>query len=648
MIDIGTSKYLPALVFAAFFFFIDTPAVFEANTIDGRQAVIMFDEKVDNELLEHYSESIEYIFQEIPAASITVTDVQKKALEMSPDVASITYDMPVKSSAQSVPYGYKMVGAQNLVPATLTGANVKIGVLDSGVDTSHPDLQKRIAGGACMMTIINKNGCPDSYNDDYGHGTHVAGIIAANNNTFGTIGVAPSSTLYAIKVLDEYGLGTTSTMIAGVEWAMKQKMDILNVSITTPVNEIALQEVMQKAYNSGMLIVAAAGNTGAPVSGSTSSVEYPAKFESVIAVSSIDQYKKVDPLSSLGKEVELTAPGVKIYSTYPLSIHASGYQYLSGTSMAAPYVTGLAALYKEKYPEMTNIQIRSLLQKNAVDLGAAGRDTYFGFGLVQVDENPINHEIAIPYTTDTKGKVIFDTSNLSARFGTFNVYRGETLVGKNETGDEWIDYASQGTVTYYFHPVVNGVEDEVSFITLKAIIGEPKISDLRATKWYDRYMVYLYHEGIMTGFSDGTARPEAGITRGEASVLIGQSLGLDGTARDTTFKDVTANVSSSGYVQSLLDAGIVSGFSDGTFRPGKPVTRSEMAILIARAYEIAPVESGTMKDVTVRVTGYPYINGIVAANIAGGYGDGTFRPSAHMNRAEFSAFLARAINQEIH
>ncbi len=631
------------LFFIAIFLFFYTPSSSEANTADGRQAVIMFEKRVDSELLEQYSESIDYIFQEIPAASITITDTQKKALQMAPDVESIAYDTPVQSSAQTIPYGYEKVGMKNLLPASLSGAGVKIGVLDSGIDSRHPDLQKRVVGGICLMTIVDPAGCPNSYNDDSGHGTHVAGIIAANNNTFGTVGVAPSSSLYAIKVLNELGYGTTSTMIAGVEWAMRQKVDILNVSITTPIYETALETIMKKAYDSGILIVGAAGNTGPPVSGSDSSVEYPAKFDSVIAVSSIDQNDKIDPLSSLGKEVELTAPGVKVYSTYP----DSDYTTSSGTSMAAPYVSGIAALYKEKYPEMTNVQIRALLQKNAKDLGAAGRDSYFGYGLVQVDKNPINHGIELPYTTDNKGKLTVDTSDLTAKFGAYNVYRGDTLIGKSETADEWTDYASAGTVAYYFHPVVNGVEDEVLFTTLKATTTAPKISDLRSTKWYDRYITYLYHEAVMTGFEDGTIRPETNITRGEAAILIGQSLGLNGTQRATTFKDVTVNVSSSGYIQSLADAGITNGFGDGTFRPAQLVTRAEMAILISKAYQIETAAKSELKDITANIAGYEYINGVTAAGIAGGYEDGTFRPHTHMNRAQFATFLARVLNKEL-
>lgn len=608
----------------------------------GKQAVVLFEEAVDAPMLFDESTSVEHVFSEIPAASVVVTPEQKQQLEQTPGVASVTYDTPVQSSAQTVTYGYEKVGMRSLTPSTLTGAGVKIGILDSGIDASHPDLVRRVVGGECLMTIIKTNGCPDGYMDDSGHGTHVAGIIAANNNTFGTVGVAPASSLYAIKVLDGNGMGSTSTLIAGIEWAIRQKLDMINISITAPVYEPALEKVLQKAYDSGMLIVAAAGNTGPPSSSLGSSVEYPAKFASVIAVSSIDANDNMDPLSSTGPEVEFSAPGVKIYSLYP----GADFTTASGTSMAAPFVTGVAALYKQKYPDMTNKQIRALLQKNAKDLGTAGRDAKYGYGLVHVDQNTID-QLSVPAASDGSGKVTIDTSELAGRYESFNIYRGDVLVTKNSTGTEWTDYASAGTVSYTFRPVVNGKESAVLFRTMKVKVSAPVIRDLNAQKWYDRYMMYVNHAGYMDGFPDGTFRPETAITRGEAAILIGKALGLNGTQRDTSFSDVSEKTVSSGYVQSLMEAGITSGFPDGTFRPAKTVTRAEMAIMMSRAFNIATAASSTLTDVSEAVTGYEHINGVVAAGIAFGYEDNTFRPYTNMNRAQFAAFLSRALNEEL-
>ncbi|KMY56295.1 hypothetical protein AC623_18320 [Bacillus sp. FJAT-27231] len=635
------------LLFTALLFLHIFPANADANALVKKRAIVLFNEEVDRQLLQKYTEDVNYIFDELPAAAVEITDVQKKRLEAQPTIHSIKYDKPMQKSEQRIEWGYKAVGADKRVPSTLTGKGVKVGILDSGIDTKHPDLQ--VAGGACMMTILRIDGCKNSYNDDNGHGTHVAGIIAAKNNSIGVVGVAPNAQIYSIKVLDKLGDGTTSTMMAGVEWAIKNKMDIINISITSPYEDDYLHRMIQRAYDSGVLVVAAAGNEGEPLTGEPSSVQYPAKFPEVIAVSSVDANKGHGSLASIGKEVELTAPGEKIYSTYPTTIKTSepvGYRTLSGTSMASPYVVGLAALYKEKYPEMSNKRIRMLLQKNAIDLGASGRDDFYGYGLAQVDQNPTDPAFSLPYSTDGKGKVTIDTSDAAAKFTAYNVYRFDTLITKGAKASEMVDYATNGTVQYYFHPVVNGKESP-NFVSLKVGNPAPALKDVSLDKWYNRFVVYLYHEGIMKGYPNGEIRPERSISRSEAAILLGTSLGLDGTKRNTRFKDVTAAVGSSGYVESLAQAKVISGYPDGTFRPNEPVSRAEMAILIAKAYHIAGQSTGPFKDISSRVTGYEYINGLAAKNIINGFEDRTFRPSTAINRAGFSAFLAKAMNEQL-
>lgn len=635
------------LLFAALLFIHIFPADAEANMIAKKRAIILFNEEVDRQLLEKYTEDVKYVFDELPAATVEVTEAQKKLLEFHPDVHSIAYDQPVQKSDQRVEWGYKAVEADQRVPGTLTGKGVKVGILDSGIDTKHPDLQ--VAGGACMMTVLRIDGCPNSYNDDNGHGTHVAGIIAAKNNAIGVVGIAPNAQIYSVKVLDKLGDGTTSTMMAGVEWAIKNKMDIINISITSPYEDNYLRRMIQRAYDSGILVVAAAGNEGKPLTGESSSVQYPAKFPEVVAVSSVDAKKGHGPLASIGKEVELAAPGERIYSTYPTTMKTkepTGYKTLSGTSMASPYVVGLAALYKEKYPEMTNKHIRLLLQKNALDLGAVGKDDFYGYGLARTDKNPVDPEVALSYSTDGKGKITINTSEAAAKYNTFNVYRFDSLIAKEATAGEIADYATKGTVSYYLHPIVNGKES-ANFVSLKAENPAPALQDVVLDKWYNRFITYLHHEGIMKGYSNGEIRPERSIMRSEAAILLGGALGLDGTKRPTRFKDVTAAVGSSGYVESLAEKKIISGFPDGTFRPNEPVTRAEMAILIAKAYQVAGQPTGPFTDNSVKVTGYQYINGLAAANIVNGFEDGTFRPHTAINRAEFAAFLAKAINDQL-
>lgn len=628
-------------LFALCVFIYSSPAIAEANTIDQQRVIVSFHNEVDRQLLNNYADKVVHVFDELPSAVVEVTDVQKKMLQVHPAVESVEVDKPIEKSAQATPWGYKAIKADQRVPSTLSGKGVKIGVLDSGVDIDHPDL--RIAGGACMLTIAWSDGCVDSYEDTNGHGTHVTGIVAAQNNSIGTVGVAPNAEIYAIKVLNEYGDGTTATMMAGVEWAIKQDLDIINISVTTEYRDSNLERMIKRAYENGILIVAAAGNWGMNRTTGTSTVDYPAKFDEVIAVGSINEHRMRANLSSVGPEVELAAPGEEIYST----ILSGKYGYLSGTSMAAPYVTGMAALYKERYPEMTNQQLRELLQKNALDLGEIGRDKYYGFGLVQSDRNPLSHNVTIPYETNGEGEVKLNMEQAASAFQTYNVYRFDSLIAKEKTASEVIDYASSGTLYYYVYPVVNGKESS-DFVSVKVENSDgPLLKDVPLKKWYNRFITFLHHKNVMNGYTDGTIKPERSISRAEAAILIGKSLGMDEPARSTRFKDVSSNINASGYIELLAERGVIGGFPDGSFRPYNNVTRAQMAIMIAKAYEIAGQEGTNFTDITSNVKGYQYVNGLAAESIALGFPDGSFRPQQIITRAEFSSFLAKAINEDM-
>ncbi|OCA89149.1 hypothetical protein A8F95_05380 [Bacillus wudalianchiensis] len=637
--------FLP--LFAALLFLHVFPVDAKANMVAKKRAIVLFNGEVNRGLLEKYTVDVKYIFDELPAAAVELTEAQKKMLEFHPEVQSVTYDKQMEKSGQRVEWGYKAIGADKRIPGTLSGKGVKIGILDSGIDRNHQDLQ--VAGGACFMTILGPDGCKNAYNDDNGHGTHVAGVIAAKDNSIGVVGVAPDAQIYAVKVLNKLGSGTTSTMMAGIEWAIKNKMDIINISITSPYEDSNLRKMIQRAYESGIIVVAAAGNEGPPEPGEVSSVQYPAKFPEVIAVSSVDVNKKHDPLASIGKEVEFVAPGENIYSTYPTALTTmtkeKGYEMLSGTSMASPYVVGLAALYKEKYPAMTNKQIRTLLQKNAIDLGVKGRDNYYGFGFVQVDKTPVS-DTTLPYTMDGKGKITIDSSKAVSQFSSYNVYRFGELIAKNINASEIVDYSTKGQVDYSLYPVTDGKEGTSSF-TVKVNNPAPALQDLNTNKWYNRFVTYLYYKGILKGYPNNMIRPEQAITRGEAAIMIGRALGIEETPQSNRFKDVAASAKSAGYVEALAERKIITGFGDGTFRPDSHVTRAEMAILVAKAYNVPVKTTGAFKDINQNVTGYQYINGLVAEHIVNGYKDGNFHPGVTITRANFSVFLSKADNKQL-
>ena len=210
------------------------------------------------------------------------------------------------------------------------GKGVKVAVIDTGIDSSHSDLSGSVDGG---YSAITKTENPADYQDDNGHGTHVAGTVAGKRDGKGVVGVAPKARLYAVKVLDADGSGNLSDVIEGIVWAAVNKMDVANMSLGAPVDSEAMKRAVRFARGSGVVIVAAAGNSGA-------SVGFPGAYEDTIAVAASDYTDKLAGFSSRGPEVDFIAPGVDVLSAKM----GGGFASYSGTSMAAPHVAGLAAL----------------------------------------------------------------------------------------------------------------------------------------------------------------------------------------------------------------------------------------------------------------------------------------------------------------
>lgn len=251
---------------------------------------------------------------------------------------------------------------------------MRVAVVDTGIASRHPDL--KVYGGASFVPGVT------SWHDDHHHGTHVAGTIAALANGRGVIGVAPRARLYAVKVLNKNGSGSTSGILNGLAWCRRHKMHIVNLSLgsgaTTHdprVYSRAYEAAGRRLRQQGILPVAAAGNSGRT---SQPYVGNPARCPSFMAVSAVDCERRRPTFSSYGPQVEICAPGVKVWSTLPPNL----YGQLSGTSMACPHVAGVAALVKQVYPAWGGDSIRVHLWRTALDLGTPGRDPFFGYGLV--------------------------------------------------------------------------------------------------------------------------------------------------------------------------------------------------------------------------------------------------------------------------
>src|SRR3989338_9038350 len=277
---------------------------------------------------------------------------------------------PAPQPVQSLPWGVDRVDAELVWPGGNTADPVKVAVVDTGISKDHPDLQ--VQGG---YNAINPT---KSWNDDNGHGSHVAGTIAALNNTIGVVGVGPAVDLLSVKVLSRSGSGFLSDVIEGIQWAMNNGAQVINLSLGSSSGNQAMHDAVAAAHNAGVVVVAAAGNSGG-------AVIYPAAYPEVIAVSATDSNNLLASFSSRGPEVDLAAPGVDVYSTYK----GTGYATLSGTSMAAPHVTGAAALVlntpvgtydTDADGAWDPSEVQQKLQDRATDLGDAGFDNLFGWG----------------------------------------------------------------------------------------------------------------------------------------------------------------------------------------------------------------------------------------------------------------------------
>ncbi|HEY5999516.1 MAG TPA: S8 family serine peptidase [bacterium] len=292
-------------------------------------------------------------------------------LEADPDVEAAAPDSrDQRAVGQFVPWGVARIHADPASRGTRSGAGVKVAVIDTGIwadagGAVHPDLAAAYRGG---YDFVNDDPYPW---DGFGHGTHVAGIIAAQDNGIGVVGVAPGVSLYALKVLDDQGSGYYSDFIAALDWCIVNGVRIANYSAGGPAPWEPMEVACDRARAAGITIVAAAGNdSGGPVI-------YPAAYPSVIAVGSTDFNDNLSYFSNVGAALDLVAPGQPIRSTYL----GGGYVSMMGTSMATPHVTGAAALLASRRitdPEV----VRDYLEATAADLGPAGFDTSYGNGRV--------------------------------------------------------------------------------------------------------------------------------------------------------------------------------------------------------------------------------------------------------------------------
>lgn len=299
---------------------------------------------------------------------------------MSEDIKFIPDDLPIEilpfgALSQQQNWGIEFCKIEEAWRQT-TGTGIRVAVLDTGI-SEHPDLNWS------PDLTFNCSMDPTYIDEKSGHGTHVTGIIGAKNNAFGVVGVAPDCILIPIKVLNNNGGGSYESIVSGIEKAIESKADIISMSLgssSAPPDKV--HQVIKKAADAGIIILAAAGNDGGVTN-------FPARYEEVIAVAAIDENGDYATFTSGDDTVDSVAPGVGIYSTFL----NQGYAKMSGTSQACPFVAGLCALalsFTRANPDLPQIKnyidmlrVLDLLSDDTKYVNAGGPKKW-GFGAPKI------------------------------------------------------------------------------------------------------------------------------------------------------------------------------------------------------------------------------------------------------------------------
>lgn len=384
--------------------FFSDPNVEVDNTIPNQFIVVMKDDDSGtSEFLSTITEKVEFqgvellqVYENVlNGLAIKVPNEQViEAIKRLPMVDYVENDVMAQAFAQNLPTGINRIDGD--LSSTESGngkgiVDLDIAILDSGIDLKHSDLnvyhQKSFVTSSTGLSAIF-GARTTTANDDNGHGTHVAGIAAAKDNTIGSVGVAPGAKLWAIKVLDSKGTGPLSTIIKGIDYVTQYagQIEVANLSLGCECKSSAFDTAINNAVKAGIVFVVAAGNAGKDAQNTS-----PANNPNVISVSAIADsdgkcgskgtntgYGNDDSLASFsnyGSVVDIAAPGAKIYSTYKGNTFAT----MSGTSMASPHVAGAAALYLANNPDASPSAVRNGLLLQGSSLGVTCDDNGFGY-----------------------------------------------------------------------------------------------------------------------------------------------------------------------------------------------------------------------------------------------------------------------------
>ncbi len=400
----------------------------------------------------------------------------------------------------------KMTGADMVSGIGLTGEGVRVGVIDSGVN-EHADLAGKIAEG---HNYIAGDSDPEDTLDTYGHGTRVAGLIAGS-----VTGIAPGATIVPLKCTNGHSVkvsAITAAIYGGVD---DFDCDVLNISIGISTDNESMKKAIEYAVSKNVTVVASAGNSG------NRTVYYPAGYDGVMGVGSVDINGAVYVNSNHNVSVFISAPGADVYTTHSLG----GYVASTGTSYSSPIVAGAAAVLKGLGPELSCGDIADLLAEGASDEMPEGYDEYYGYGIV-------------------------------------NIWNSVQLY-------------------YEKHPAGN-IFDEIEQCPLDENCPISGYEDLDAVSWYHDGIHFVLSQGIMIGMAENIFMPDTAMTRAMVCTTLYRMEGEPETTSEAPFGDIPDGKYYSPAVRWAAGCGLAAGYPDGSFYPDREITREELVTLFYR------------------------------------------------------------------
>ena len=378
----------------------DLPLLEQEATLNHEEIIIEFKEGLEQQEKDDFKQEYSLSkIREISALDLKLYQVEKnlseadfiewiEELNQKRIITSATsnyylnleaeFGLDTEVSAYQNQWNHSLISLPLLWESNTGCEDITVAVLDTGIDASHPAFKDQLVPGKSYIEPESEDGDFEiGYIDDHGHGTHVAGIVGAANN--GEMrGVSWDSKLMPVKVLDARGGGTIADIIDGIRWAAEQGVEVINLSLgsTLGLGDKNYEAAIDYASEQGSIVVSSSGNSN------DTKVGHPARYKNAIAVGASNQenqrWAAGSNGSNYGRELDIMAPGEDIYSTLP----GDRVDYLTGTSMAAPHISGVIALMLAENPELQADEIRERLTMSAQDLGQAGRDLEYGYGLV--------------------------------------------------------------------------------------------------------------------------------------------------------------------------------------------------------------------------------------------------------------------------